>query len=80
MSKKLKNIIQEIFVEQKIDALQKTEKEIKEFLGKGFIDKHINKMYLQKNNIIIETKIILTTPFVIEKSIGVIFLTFLSLS
>ncbi len=53
MSKKLKNIIQEIFVEQKIDTLQKTEKEIKEFLGKGFIDKHINKMYLQKNNIII---------------------------
>ena len=58
MSKKLKNIIQEIFVEQKIDTLQKTEKEIKSFLGKGFIDKHINKMYLQKNNIIIETKTI----------------------
>ena len=58
MSKKLKNIIQEIFVEQKIDTLQKTEKEIKEFLGKDFIDKHINKMYLQKNNIIIETKTI----------------------
>ncbi len=31
-------------------------------------------------NIIIETKIILTTPLVMEKSIGEIFLTFLSLS
>ena len=58
MPKKLNKIIQEIFVEKKINKLQETEKEIKNILGKSFLKKHIKKMYLQNDKIIIKTKTI----------------------
>ena len=58
MSKNLNKIIQEIFVDKKIDKLQKTEKEIKSFLGKSFFKKHINKIFLNNKTVVIETKTI----------------------
>jgi len=58
MSKNLNKIIQEIFIEKKIDKLQETEKKIKLFLGKSFIKKHINNIFLEKNKVVIETKTI----------------------
>ena len=58
MSKNLNKIIQEIFVDQKIDKLQTTEKEIKSFLGKKFFKKHINKIFLENQTVVIETKTI----------------------
>jgi len=58
MAKELSKIIKNFFVEQKINKLQETEKEIKNILGKSFLKKHIKKMYLQNDKIIIKTKTI----------------------
>ena len=58
MPKELKNIIKELFVKQKINKLQETEKDIKNLLGKNFLNKHIKNIFLQKDKIIIETKTI----------------------
>ena len=58
MSKNLNKIIQEIFVDKKIDKLQKTEKEIKSFLGNNFFQKHIHKIFLDNKTVVIETKTI----------------------
>tara|TARA_B100000427_G_scaffold178773_1_gene148754 strand:- start:118 stop:354 length:237 start_codon:yes stop_codon:yes gene_type:complete len=55
MANKLTNIIKDIFVDKKINKLQKTEKDIIKTLGKTFFKKHIEKMFLQKNKIIIQT-------------------------
>ena len=58
MPNNLNKIIQEIFIEKKIDKLQKTEKEIKSFLGKVFIKKHIKNFFLEKNKVVIEVRTI----------------------
>ena len=58
MPKELKKIIKELFVNQKINKLQETEKEIKVLLGKNFLNKHIKNIFLQKDKIIIEAKTI----------------------
>ena len=58
MSKNLNKIIQEIFVEKKINKLQETEKELKACLGEGFFKKHINNIFLEKNKVVVETKTI----------------------
>ena len=58
MPKEIKKIIKELFVNQKINKLQETEKDIKVLLGKNFLNKHIKKIFLQKDKIIIETKTI----------------------
>ena len=55
MSKKLNKIIEEIFVEQKIDKLKDTRQDIETALGKEFFNKHIEKMFLKKDKIIIKT-------------------------
>ena len=56
MANKLTNIIKDIFVDKKIDKLQKTEKDITKTLGKNFFKQQIKKMFLQKNKIIIQTR------------------------
>ena len=58
MSKNLNKIIQEIFVDKKINKLQKTEKEIKDFLGEKFLKKHIKNIFLDKNKTVIEVNTI----------------------
>ena len=58
MSKNLNKIIQEIFVDKKINKLQETEKEIKNFLGEGFFKKLIKNIFLDKERVTIETKTI----------------------
>ncbi len=55
MPKKLNKIIEEIFVEQKIDKLKDTRQDIETVLGKEFFNKHIEKMFLKKDKIIIHT-------------------------
>ena len=47
MPKELKKIIKEIFINQKINKLQETEKDIKVLLGKGFLKKHIKNIFKQ---------------------------------
>ena len=58
MPKDLKKIIKELFINQKINKLQETEKDIQFLLGKNFIKKHIKNIFLQKDKIIIEAKTI----------------------
>ena len=58
MSKNLNKIIQEIFIDKKINKLQETEKEIKSFLGEDFFKKNINNIFLDKDQVVIETKTI----------------------
>ena len=58
MSKNLNKIIQEIFIDKQINKLQETEKEIKSFLGEAFFKKHINNIFLDKDQVFIETKTI----------------------
>ena len=58
MPKELKKIIKELFINQKINKLQETEKDIKVLLGKNFLKKHIKNIFLQKDKIIIEAKTI----------------------
>jgi len=58
MLKNLNKIIQEIFVDKKINKLQNTEKELKNYLGDGFFKKHISNIFLEKNKVVIETKTI----------------------
>jgi len=58
MSKNLNKIIQEIFIEKKIDKLQETEKKITQLLGKSFIKKHIKKLFLKKDKVVIEVNTI----------------------
>ena len=58
MSKNLNKIIQEIFVDKKINKLQKTEKEIKNFLEEKFLKKHIKNIFLDKNKTVIEVNTI----------------------
>jgi len=58
MSKNLNKIIQEIFVDNKINKLQDTENQIKSFLGKSFFKKHINNIFLDQNKVVIEAKTI----------------------
>ena len=58
MPKDLKKIINELFINQKINKLQETEKDIKTLLGKNFLNKHIKNIFLQKDKIIIEAKTI----------------------
>ena len=58
MPKDLKKIIKELFINQKINKLQETEKDIKVLLGKNFLNKHIKNIFLQKDKIIIEAKTI----------------------
>ena len=56
MPKELNKIINEIFVDTQINQLRKTELEIKEILGKSFLQKHVKKIFLQNNKIVIQTK------------------------
>ena len=58
MPKELKKIIKELFINQKINKLQETEKDIKVLLGKNFLNKHIKNIFLQKDKIIIEANTI----------------------
>ena len=58
MPKDLKKIIKELFINQKINKLQETEKDIKVLLGKNFLNKHIKNIFLQKDKIIIEANTI----------------------
>ena len=58
MTKNLNKIIKEILTENKTDKLQETEKEIKALLGKNFLNKHTNGIFLEKNKIVVETKTI----------------------
>ena len=58
MSKNLNKIIQEIFVDKQINKLQETEKEIKSLLGEVFLKKHIKNIFLDRNQVVIETKTI----------------------
>ena len=58
MTKKLKTIIKEIFIENKIEKLEKTLQSIKDILGENFIKKHIQHIFQKHNKIIIETKTI----------------------
>ena len=58
MPKNLNKIIDEIFVEQQIDKLKNTRQDIETVLGKEFFNKHIEKMFLKKDKIIIHTKTI----------------------
>ena len=55
MSKNLNKIIEEIFVEKQIDKLKKTKQDIETVLGKEFFKKHVEKMFLKKDKIIIHT-------------------------
>jgi len=55
MPKKLNKIIEELFVEQQIDKLKDTKQDIETILGKEFFNKHIEKMFLKKDKIIINT-------------------------
>ena len=55
MPKNLNKIIEEIFVEKQIDKLKDTKKDIETILGKDFFNKHIKKMFLKKDKIIIHT-------------------------
>ncbi len=56
MPKELNKIINEIFVDTQINQLRKTELEIKENLGEVFLQKHVQKIFLQNNKIVIQTK------------------------
>ena len=58
MPKNLNKIIQEIFVDKKINTLQETEKEITKTLGEKFVKKHIQGMFIKNKKIIIKTKTI----------------------
>ena len=58
MTKKINKIIQEIFIEKKIDKLQKVEKEIKNFLGKDFIKKHTKNIFLERKKVVVEVRTI----------------------
>ncbi len=55
MPKNLNKIIEEIFVEKQIDKLKDTKKDIETILGKDFFNKHIEKMFVKKDRIIIHT-------------------------
>ena len=50
MPKELKNIIKELFVKQKINKLQETEKDIKNLLGKNYLNKQVKKII---NNLVL---------------------------
>ena len=54
----LNKIIQELFVDKKINTLQETEREIKKNLGEPFVKKHIQDMFIKNEKIIITTKTI----------------------
>ncbi len=58
MSKELKKIIEKLIVKNKINEIQDTEKDIIKHLGKDFIPKHIEGLFLKKDKIIIKTKTI----------------------
>ena len=58
MTKKLKTILQKIFIEKQIDKLKETQQNIQNLLGKNFIKKHIKEIYKNKNKIIVQTKTI----------------------
>ena len=58
MTKKLKTILQKIFIEKQIDKLKETQQSIQNLLGKNFIKKHIKEIYKQNNKIVVQTKTI----------------------
>ncbi len=51
----IKTIIKQIFKDQQLDQIQEVEEKIKQQLGKDFFNKHIKRMFLHKNKVIIET-------------------------
>ena len=51
----IKTIIKQIFKDQQLDQIQEVEEKIKQQLGKSFFNKHIKRMFLHKNKVIIET-------------------------
>ena len=58
MTKKLKTILQKIFIEKQIDKLKETQQSIQNLLRKNFIKKHIKEIYKQNNKIVVQTKTI----------------------
>ena len=58
MQTEIKKIINQIFKEQQFDKIKETENKIKKHLGDGFLERHIEQIFLHKNKIIIKTKTI----------------------
>lgn len=56
MAIKLNKILKGILIDQKIDKLEKTKKDITKTLGEDFYTNHITDMYLSNKKIVIETK------------------------
>jgi len=56
MQTTIKSIIDTIFEDQGFNFVSETETNIKTFLGEGFLDKHIENIFLKNKTIIIETK------------------------
>ena len=56
MAIKLNKILKGILIDQKIDKLEKTKKDITTTLGEDFYKNHITDIYLSNKKIIIETK------------------------
>jgi len=52
----LKNVIEKILKEKKIDKIRETEREIEKEINQNFLKKHIKNIYVYKKTIIIETK------------------------
>ena len=56
MATKLNTLLRDFLKETKVDGVIKIEKKIIETFGESFYQKHIEKIYLQKNTITIKTK------------------------
>ena len=55
MPTEIKKIISDIFVNNELKQIKKTEKDIVSFLGKNFLKKNIKEIYWNNKKIIIQT-------------------------
>ena len=58
MREEIKNVISNIFPNQEIQKIKKTEKTIKQKLGKQFFKNNIKTIYWNKKKLIIQTRTI----------------------
>ena len=58
MQQDIKGVVNNFLSKNKLDKIKQTEKEIIKELGEAFLQKHIQQIFIQGNNIIIKTKTI----------------------
>ena len=58
MQETIKEIVEQFFKDTKLDKIKETEQVLIKLVGKNFIKKNIEQIYLEKEKVIIKTKTI----------------------